>query len=169
MRDLQEAGLDVTVFFYNPNIHPAAEYERRKDENKRYAEKLGIPFIDADYDVAAWTSRIKGLEDEPERGARCTVCFAMRLEAAALYAFENDFPVFATTLGISRLKNQEQVYGEGRKAAARYEGLTFWDYNWRARGGIERGNALAREEDFYRQDYCGCAYSLRVRRARTEG
>lgn len=164
MRGLREDGIDFSVFFYNPNIHPREEYERRKDENKRYCEKIGVPFIDADYDVEAWLARVKGLEDEPERGKRCAICFSMRMERAALYAHENGFSVFATTLGLSRHKDQAQVYGCGQAAAARYDGLHFWPVNWRAGGGVQRADALAREEGFYRQDYCGCAYSLRDRR-----
>lgn len=165
LSDLQSAGMDLAIFYYNPNIHPAAEYEHRKDENKRYAEKLGIPFIDADYDVDIWLERVKGLENEPERGARCSICFALRMERTALYAHENGFSAFGTSLGISRLKNQAQVYAAGQAAATRYPGLVFADINWRAQGGVERGAALAREESFYRQDYCGCAYSLRDRQA----
>ena len=80
VQDMSEAGLDVAIFFYNPNIHPREEYEIRKDENKRYADKLGIPFIDADYDDEAWYERARGLEWSPERGERCTVCFDMRME-----------------------------------------------------------------------------------------
>ena len=70
----------MTIFFYNPNIHPRDEYETRKDENKRYAAKLGISFVDADYDVDAWYARAKGMEFSPERGARCGMCFDMRME-----------------------------------------------------------------------------------------
>ncbi len=160
---LVESGLDATVFYYNPNIDTREEYEHRKAENKRFADKLGLPFVDADYDSEAWLERVKGLEDEPERGKRCTVCFAMRLQRAALYAHENGFPVFATSLGISRLKNQEQVYACGRAAALLYSGLVFWDYNWRLKGGADRGAALTKREGFYSQNYCGCAFSKNPR------
>ena len=86
--------IETTVFFYNPNIHPQEEYEIRKDENKRFCDKLGFNFIDADYDKDNWFERIKGLENEPERGARCTQCFDMRFERSALYAQENNFKVY---------------------------------------------------------------------------
>lgn len=156
------SGLAVTVFFYNPNIHPREEYEKRKAEIVAFAAKHNIPFIDADYDTDNWHARVKGLEEEPERGKRCTVCFGMRLERTALYAVENGFPFIATSLSISRHKNQAQVHEAGHVAAAPYEGrVRFWDYNWRAKGGAERGNALAKEEGFYRQNYCGCVYSVR--------
>lgn len=162
MESLVAAGADFTVYYYNPNIYPHEEYEKRKEENKRFAEKLNVPFLDADYDNDAWLARVKGFEQEPERGARCTLCFDMRLERAALYAHDNGFDLLATSLGISRWKNLEQVNASGHRAAARYEGLRYWDYNWRQKGGAERGVAITKREGFYRQTYCGCLYSLRV-------
>ncbi|MGF7453629.1 epoxyqueuosine reductase QueH [Pasteurella bettyae] len=158
---VKASNVEFTIFYYNPNIHPYKEYLIRKDENKRFADKNGIPFIDADYDRTEWFARTKGLENEPERGERCTVCFDMRLERTALFAYENGFPVFATSLGISRWKNQEQVYSAGRRAAARYEDVIFWDFNWRKDGGSARADKLRKEEHFYKQEYCGCVYSLR--------
>ncbi|MDE2029000.1 MAG: epoxyqueuosine reductase QueH, partial [Alphaproteobacteria bacterium] len=94
------SGLDLTVYFYNPNIHPREEYEIRKEENIHFEEKNGIPFVDADYDTENWFARVKGLEWEPERGERCTECFDMRFERTALYAHENAFPLFTSCLGI---------------------------------------------------------------------
>lgn len=76
-------GHDVTIFFYNPNIHPREEYEIRKEENKRFAEKIGTPFVDADYDTEEWFKRARGMEFDPERGRRCTMCFDMRMERTA--------------------------------------------------------------------------------------
>lgn len=155
------SDVEFTIFFYNPNIHPHKEYLIRKNENKRFAEKNNIPFIDADYDRAQWFERVKGLEHEPERGARCTKCFDMRLERTALYAHENGFPVIATSLGISRWKNQKQVYDCGHRAASRYDNVIFWDFNWRKDGGSARSDRIRKEEGFYKQEYCGCVYSLR--------
>jgi hypothetical protein len=163
METLKDGGVAFTVYYYNPNIYPRSEYEHRKSENKRFADKLGIPFIDADYDPENWQARVKGLENEPERGARCTQCFAMRLERAALYAHENNFDVLATSLGISRWKNMDQVNACGFAAAARYENLRYWDYNWRKDGGSDRSLAVAKREGFYRQNYCGCRYSMKIR------
>ena len=101
MEAIAASEIDTTIYFYNPNIHPKEEYEIRKDENIRFAEKLGFDFIDADYDKDNWFERVKGLEDAPERGERCTVCFDMRFERSALFAHENKFDVFATTRDIS--------------------------------------------------------------------
>ena len=161
MEAVAASGIDTTIYFYNPNIHPKEEYEIRKDENIRFAEKLGFDFIDADYDKDNWFERVKGLEDEPERGERCTVCFDMRFERTALYAYENNFKIFATTLGISRWKDLEQINNSGLKAAKRYNSLGFWDFNWRKQGGSSRMLEISKKEKFYKQEYCGCVYSLR--------
>lgn len=155
------SGLDLTIFFYNPNIHPKKEYEIRKQENIRYAEQLGIEFVDADYDVQNWFKRAKGMEYEPERGVRCTMCFDMRFERTALYAYEHGFPIITSSLGISRWKNMEQINGCGERAAEPYEGVTYWTYNWRKGGGSARMYEIAKREQFYKQEYCGCIYSLR--------
>lgn len=156
-----ESGLDITIFFYNPNIHPVKEYRLRKDENVRYAEKLGIPFVDADYDVQNWFARAKGLEWEPEKGKRCTMCFDMRFERTALHAHENGFTTFTSSLGISRWKNMDQINDSGTRAASHYEGLNYWTYNWRNFGGADRMYDIAKDEGFYQQQYCGCVFSLR--------
>ena len=161
MEAVAASEIKTTVYFYNPNIHPLQEYELRKDENKRYCQKLGFDFIDADYDKDNWFKRIKGLENEPERGERCTKCFDMRFERSALYAHENNFFLFATTLGISRWKDLDQVNNSGLRAADRYSGLNFWDFNWRKAGGSPRMIEISKREEFYQQEYCGCVYSLR--------
>jgi len=161
MEAVAASGIDTTVYFYNPNIHPVEEYELRKEENKRYCEALNFKFIDADYDKDNWFDRIKGLEDEPERGKRCTKCFDIRFERSALFAHENNFSLFATTLGISRWKDLDQVNNSGLRASKRYENLTFWDFNWRKQGGSSRMIEISKREEFYQQEYCGCVYSLR--------
>ena len=161
MEAVAASEIKTTVYFYNPNIHPIQEYELRKEENKRYCQKLGFDFIDADYDKDNWFKRIKGLENEPERGERCTKCFDMRFERSALYAHENNFFLFATTLGISRWKDLDQVNNSGLRAADRYSGLNFWDFNWRKAGGSPRMIEISKREEFYQQEYCGCVYSLR--------
>ncbi len=161
MEAIKASGIAQTVFFYNPNIHPVEEYEIRKDENKRFCDKLDIPFIDADYDKDNWFDRIEGLEDEPERGKRCTVCFDMRFERTALYAHEHGFPLISSTLGISRWKNMEQINDCGVRAADRYDELDYWTFNWRKQGGAQRMIELSKREEFYQQEYCGCVYSLR--------
>jgi epoxyqueuosine reductase len=161
MEAMQASGLALTIYFYNPNIHPLKEYELRKEENIRFAEKLGLPFIDADYDTDHWFDRVKGLEWEPERGERCTACFDMRFERTALYGHEHGFTLFTSCLGISRWKNLAQINACGQRAAARYPNLHYWDYNWRKGGGAQRMIEISKREEFYQQEYCGCIYSLR--------
>jgi predicted adenine nucleotide alpha hydrolase (AANH) superfamily ATPase len=151
----------MTVYFYNPNIHPRDEYEMRKQENRRFCEDRGIECIDADYDTDNWFDRVKGLEAEPERGERCTVCFDMRFERTALYAAEHGFPVITSTLGISRWKNMAQINDCGVRAADRYADLSYWTFNWRKKGGSQRMIELSKREGFYQQEYCGCVFSLR--------
>lgn len=161
MEQMLANGLEPTIFFYNPNIHPLKEYNIRKEENIRYAQKLGIPFVDADYDVQAWFARAKGMEHEPERGIRCTMCFDMRFARTALYAHEHGFSVITSSLGISRWKNMAQINDCGVRAAQPYDGLSYWTYNWRKQGGAQRMYDIAKRENFYAQQYCGCIYSLR--------
>lgn len=161
MEAMRASEIDFTIFFYNPNIHPRKEYELRKDENIRFAEQFGVPFIDADYDRDNWFARAKGMEHEPERGIRCTMCFDMRFERTALFAHEHGFSVITSSLGISRWKNMQQINDCGHRAAAYYPGLTYWDYNWRKGGGSQRMIEISKRERFYQQEYCGCIYSLR--------
>jgi predicted adenine nucleotide alpha hydrolase (AANH) superfamily ATPase len=161
MEAMLASGIEMTIFFYNPNIHPLKEYELRKDENIRFAEQFGIPFVDADYDQDNWFERARGMENEPERGVRCTMCFDMRFERTALFAHEHGFNVMTSSLGISRWKNMQQITDCGVRAASRYPELRYWDYNWRKGGGSARMIEISKRENFYQQEYCGCVYSLR--------
>ncbi|KTD25495.1 MULTISPECIES: epoxyqueuosine reductase QueH [Legionella] len=161
MEALLYSKINFSIFFYNPNIHPVQEYEIRKNENIAFAEKHNIPFIDADYDKDNWFVRVKGLEWEPERGKRCTACFDMRFERTALYGYEHGFSVISSSLGISRWKDMNQINEAGIRAANRYPNMTYWTYNWRKNGGAARMYEIAKRENFYKQEYCGCVYSLR--------
>ncbi|KAA8735354.1 epoxyqueuosine reductase QueH [Acinetobacter qingfengensis] len=161
MEALIESEIDFSIFFYNPNIHPVKEYLIRKEENIRFAEKHHIPFIDCDYDTDNWFARAKGMEDEPEKGIRCTMCFDMRFERTALYAHEHGFKVISSSLGISRWKNMKQINDCGIRAASHYPDMMYWDYNWRKNGGANRMIEISKREEFYQQEYCGCVYSLR--------
>jgi predicted adenine nucleotide alpha hydrolase (AANH) superfamily ATPase len=161
MEALRESGIEFAIFFYNPNIHPLKEYEMRKNENIRYAQAMGIEFIDADYDVQNWFARAKGMEYEPERGIRCSMCFDMRFERTALYAYENGYQLITSSLGLSRWKDMDQINASGIKAASHYPGIEYWTYNWRKNGGSARMYEISKRENFYKQEYCGCIYSLR--------
>jgi len=161
MEALVASTIDTTLFFYNPNIHPTEEYALRKEENIRFANKLGMPFVDGDYDRDAWFERTEGQENEPERGERCTTCFDMRFEVTANYAYDKGFDLISSTLGISRWKDMNQINGCGARAVESYPGLDYWDVNWRKKGGSSRMLEISKKEEFYQQEYCGCVYSLR--------
>jgi predicted adenine nucleotide alpha hydrolase (AANH) superfamily ATPase len=160
MEAVKFSEIDTTIFFYNPNIHPDKEYLLRKEENIRFAEKLGMDFIDGDYDKDRWFDLTKGQEDEPERGIRCTTCFDMRFEMTAKYAHENNFDIISSTLGISRWKDMEQINDCGERSGAKFD-MPYWDFNWRKKGGSSRMLEISKQENFYQQEYCGCVYSLR--------
>lgn len=161
MRALKEGEISFAVLFYNPNIDSSDEYLRRKNEVIKYSSKLGVKFYDLDYDSDSWKKRVAKLENEPEKGKRCSVCFDIRMERTALFAHENNFDIFTTSIGISRYKDFNQITSSGKLAASKYGDLIYWDYNWRKNGGSERSASLTKEEGFYRQNYCGCVYSKR--------
>ena len=160
MEALAASDIDTTIFFYNPNIHPFEEYEIRKEENVRFAKKLGMPIIDADYDINKWFDKTKGQENEPERGKRCSTCFDMRFERTAQYACENNFDIISSTLGISRWKDMGQINDSGERSGQLHH-VPYWDFNWRKKGGSSRMLELSKKENFYQQEYCGCVYSMR--------
>lgn len=160
LETLLAEGEEVAVFFFNPNIHPFEEYRKRRDENRRFAENLGIDFIEGDYRPKPWFEVIVGLEQEPERGRRCSACFAYRLQVAARLAAERGFNRLASCLGISRWKDLAQVDECGRQAVDPYPDLHYWGRNWRKAGGAQRMMEVSRREGFYQQQYCGCIYSL---------
>jgi predicted adenine nucleotide alpha hydrolase (AANH) superfamily ATPase len=161
IEQMRSEGHAVTILFYNPNIHPKEEYELRKDENKRYAKALDIPFVDLDYDTDEWFRQAQGMEFSPERGDRCTMCFDMRFARTAQYAQEHDFAVITTTNATSRWKDAEQVNASGARAVAQYDGVSWWFRDWQTEEMTQRKYKINAEERFYKQEYCGCIFSLR--------
>ncbi|MDR1526404.1 MAG: epoxyqueuosine reductase QueH [Dysgonamonadaceae bacterium] len=159
---LLNEGIHPTLFFFNPNIYPQKEYEIRKNELLRYSERLQIDFIDGDYDHSSWLQMVKGLENQPERGARCLTCFKMRLWATTQLAHEKGFTEIATTLASSRWKNLEQITEAGQWATSQFPDIQFWNKNWRKDGLSERRRSLLKENGFYNQQYCGCEFSQRL-------
>ncbi len=134
---------------------------KRRDECKRYAAALGLEVIEAGYDHQAWLAAMAGLEDEPERGARCLRCFGVRLAETARYAAANGYKVITSTLASSRWKSLGQICEAGRAAVAELPDVTFWEQNWRKGGLSERRSEILREYGFYNQQYCGCEFSMR--------
>lgn len=160
LKHLAEQGVKVTVLFYNPNIFPQEEYTKRLAEQKRLCRSLGVELAELPYEHDVWLKHVRGLENEPERGRRCSVCFYMRLKQAARYARAHHFDFFASVLGTSRYKDIEQVHAAARQAW-REEGTPYWPESWRKGGLSELRQALIKEFNFYQQNYCGCEFSRR--------
>ena len=159
---LLQHDIKPVIFYFNPNIYPLEEYNIRKNESKRHADALGIRWIDGDYDHSAWQCHVKGLEDEPERGKRCLLCFTYRLTEAAKQAKTLGLHYFTTTLASSRWKSIEQINDAGIAAEKAVPGVHFWAQNWRKGGLADRRNQLLKEYNFYNQLYCGCEFSIRT-------
>jgi len=157
-------GITPTVFFSNSNIVPEEEYSLRLSELTRYCHSLGLQTVEDEYDHAAWLERIKGFENERERGQRCSLCFRFRLRRAAKYAIINGYNTLATTLASSRWKDLSQVNAAGMEVCSEESrwsgvGLTFWAQDWRKGGLQPRRSEIIREQNFYNQNYCGCEFS----------
>lgn len=155
--------LNVTVIYYNPNIEPLDEYILRKNEQikiiKEYQkEGLNVDFIDCDYENEEFKMVSKGLEKEPEGGARCNKCFYLRLSKTAIKAKENNFDLFGTTLTVSPHKNAN-VINEIGLVLEKELGIMFLVSDFKKREGYKKSIEYSKEYNLYRQDYCGCLYS----------
>ncbi len=155
IKTMAENSADFAVVFYNPNIKPLQEYEKRRDENKRVCDLYHVPFIELEYDNARWCKLIKGLEDEPERGKRCSICFEMRLKRAMEYALDNGFTAVSSVLGVSRYKNLDQV-NKAADLASKATNCPYIHIEGRKGGMQELRAQLIKELNLYNQDYCGC-------------
>ena len=151
----------ITVLYYNPNIDEEAEYEKRKAEQIRFLKETGwADILDCDHDAEAFAKMSKGLEEEPERGKRCYLCYALRLEKTAELAKANGFSYFATTLTLSPHKNAEWLNKIGEEVGGRYA-LNYLYTDFKKKGGYYRSIELSDEYGLYRQDFCGCKFSKR--------
>lgn len=155
---------DITILYYNPNIAPKEEYEKRKKEQIRLIneiDKVGtINIIDCDYDNDIYEKKIKGYEECPERGARCTICFNLRLEKTAKIAKENNYDYFCSTLTVSPYKNATLINQIGESLSKKYN--IKWLYSdFKKAEGYKKSIELSKKYGLYRQDYCGCIYSQR--------
>ena len=155
---------EITIFYYNPNITEEKEYLKRIEELKKYISlvkyKYPISLIPGNYEPQKFFEMANGLEDEPERGKRCYKCYAMRLEESARIADELGFDYFCTTLTLSPHKNSNWINEIGEDLNNRYNSIYLYS-DFKKRNGYKRSIELSREYDLYRQDYCGCVYSLR--------
>lgn len=150
-------------FFYDPNIHPYSEYRLRLLDVERSCKKLDIELIEGAYDYENWMDAVRGLEKEPEKGARCEVCFDRRFEVSAHKALELGETSMTTTLLVSPLKSQEQLKKSGDAFHASH-GVEFIAFDYRKNGGTNDQSRVSKEQQLYRQDYCGCLYGLSMQR-----
>ena len=153
----------ITILYYNPNIYPPQEYHRREQELERFLQDAGmsgISLIELPYDPQEFYTAVKGLEAEPECGERCTVCYRLRMEQAARYAAAHGFDWFTTTLSISPVKDPVRINQIGQELAQKY-GVAHLPSEFRKKNGYKRSLELSAEYGLYRQDYCGCVFSVR--------
>jgi predicted adenine nucleotide alpha hydrolase (AANH) superfamily ATPase len=155
---------DITIFYYNPNIHPEEEYIRRVEEQQNLIRtmqlKSEVHFIRGEYHPEDYYEKIKGLEEEAEGGSRCFVCYELRLREAAKLAAKKGFDYYTTTLSISPYKNAEKLNEIGNTLAQEY-GVKYLPSDFKKKNGYKRSIELSREYHLYRQNYCGCIYSMR--------
>lgn len=160
--------IGVTVLYYNPNLDCAGEYEKRKREQLRFLRETGLAdFLDCDYAPEDYLAAVRGLEEEKEGGARCAVCFRLRLDRTAREAKARGFDYFATTLTVSPLKNAKFINTIGF-AVAEEVGVRYLPSDFKKRGGYLHSVKLSEEYGLYRQDYCGCAFSKAEREKQKE-
>lgn len=157
----------ITVFYYNPNIFPAEEYEKRVKEQEALIESLPakhrISFLEGPYEQERFFELARGLEKEPEGGERCSLCYRLRLLETAQMARAGGFDYFTTTLSISPLKDAQRLNQIGEQLAREY-GVAYLNSDFKKRNGYKRSIELSREYGLYRQDYCGCVYSIREKK-----
>lgn len=155
---------DITIYYYNPNIYPAEEYIRRVDEQKNLIKAMPLPsevhFVQGEFNPEQYYAIVKGLENEPEGGKRCFECYELRLREAAEYAAAKGFDYFTTTLSISPHKNAEKLNEIGGLMAKEYH-VAYLPSDFKKKNGYKRSIELSKEYNLYRQDYCGCVYSMR--------
>lgn len=159
---------DITILYYNPNIYPEEEYKKRKNEEIRYIKHLNniekdakISFLDCDYECEKFYSAVKGYENEREGGARCAICFKLRLSETAKRAKEFGFDLFGTTLTVSPHKNAELINFIGL-GLEKEIGIKFLVSNFKKQNGYKRSVELSKENNIYRQNYCGCEFALKI-------
>lgn len=156
---LQE-NYQVSGFFYNPNIHPHKEYLHRLDETQKVAQDLAIELIADEYDETRWFHLTEKFKNEPEKGWRCNVCYAIRLERTARKSAELGFDAFTTVMSLSPWKKAQVMNQIGSMFGRRYR-IAFLEADFKKMDGFKKSVELSRLHGLYRQDYCGCVYSRR--------
>ena len=157
---LKCSGYEVIVYFYNPNIFPYEEYERRLDAERKLCEHFGVELIEGAYEPEKFFECVKGFEDCPEKGARCEICFKLRLEETARTARRLNIKNFTTSIVISPHKNFQTLSAIGTEIAAKNE-LNYLAIDFKKKDGFLKTNKIANGLCLYRQNYCGCKFSIR--------
>ncbi len=152
---------EITGFFYNPNIHPENEYKIRLDELRSYLDQLDVELIVGEYDTKRWFELVRGLENEPEGGKRCEICFKMRLDRTAKFAKNHNIDFFTTVMSISPHKNAALLNEVGKEFGLKY-GVQFFEANFKKKDGFKQSVMLSRQHNMYRQNYCGCVFSQKT-------
>jgi predicted adenine nucleotide alpha hydrolase (AANH) superfamily ATPase len=158
--DLLAKDYDVSGFFYNPNIHPREEYDLRLEETKKVATSLGFEIIEGPYEDSRWHEMTTKFKNEPEKGRRCDVCYALRLERTAKKGAELGFDIFATVMSLSPWKKANIMNKIGKMLGRRFK-IEFLEANFKKKDGFKKSVEISKQQDLYRQDYCGCIYSNR--------
>lgn len=167
IQELINQGFKVTLFYYNPNIHPQNEYFARLNELKKYIGKYRkVGLIEGEYEDKKWFALVRGLENEPERGKRCDVCYETRLRKTGELAKQKGFDCFGSTLSISPHKKANKISQLGRLLAKEFD-INFFDKDWKKMNGFKRACEISKEEGFYRQNYCGCVFSKKYKKQDT--
>lgn len=150
---------NLSLFFYNPNIYPESEYRKREIEVRNIAKKYNLPLIMGDYHHDKWLGDVKGLEAEPEKGKRCYKCYKYRMKKTAQKASAMKFDFFSTTLSVSPFKVYKYIKEIGDQLALEYS-IGFHDQDYKKKDGFKKAAKLSRELNLYRQNYCGCEFSI---------
>lgn len=158
---LKDMGYSVVVYFYNPNIFPLEEYEKRLDAQKTLCSHFGCELIIGDYEPEVYYDYVKGLEDEPEKGLRCDKCFELRLKKSAELAKNLGIEEFTTSMVISPHKNYDKLTKIGQDIAKDYD-LKYFAQNFRKQDGFLRTNQISGSLNLYRQNYCGCKFARKI-------
>ncbi len=151
---------DITLYFYNPNIESDEEFEKRYAEFKKIVDRFNIKVVKETYNPDEFYSSVKGYEDCKEGGDRCTICYRLRLQKSLEYAEANNYDYFCSTLSISPYKNAEKLNTIGEEISKGSK-VKYLINDFKKKGGYLRSTELSKEMDLYRQDYCGCIYSIR--------
>lgn len=151
----------TTLYFYNPNIYPENEHNKRLNEAKKIAKKFKFKLIIGNYDHDEWLKKIKGYEKEPERGKRCRICYKYRLYKTAQEAHSRGFNYFATTLTMSPHKDDKIINDIGCRMAYKFN-INFLNKDFKKKNGFKKSSELSKKLGLYRQNYCGCEFSKRI-------